>query len=497
MLNIYLFTSNLKLKSFEKFSGLGKNADKNIFLTTHYLFDNEREYLEKLFPNCIFRNFADYLTDSEMAECDEKAYEIEKSDYQKYLAIMKEIKNAKVLANLKKEFPEFKGYILSDDLGIDKNVWKQAGFKQLRGEYYYLEIVSFSRKIKRLFGKIKLFRDIYFKLKGGVDSQKAQEVYVSEYNGKKIIFVGKMHRIGYRLNLDFKKSEEELEKFNNGVFYPKEECQYITTWHEHYRCNVPDDKRYDVRWIQDGYLPPNYSEYGYNFIPSNVQYYAWDVLGEQLFHNKKLPVSLIPYRKKLYMPNPKFPNEVKNVLIVASGSGDWTALKNRSDDDMLVDGFVKIAKKYPNINFVYRCHPTWVHPNNLGVNAINRVAEFFASQNLPNLVLSASMPSTNLENFQLSFSRSSLDEDLKNADLVFGEHSISMIDAAFKELPFASVNLTKRRNFYCGITDMGFMYCNSLEDVSNVIGSIAKPELQSEYPKWVKKYNEMTDEVEG
>ena len=49
MINIYLFTQNLKLKSFEKFASLLNKADKNIFLTTQYLFDNEREYIEKLF----------------------------------------------------------------------------------------------------------------------------------------------------------------------------------------------------------------------------------------------------------------------------------------------------------------------------------------------------------------------------------------------------------------------------------------------------------------
>lgn len=493
MLNVWLFSQNLKLKSFEKFSCLSKKADKNIFLTTQYLFDNEREYLEKMFPNCQFRDFADYLTDKEMADCDEDAYKTEKSDYQKYLAIMKMLKNLKVLTNLKDDFCEFNGYILSNSLGIDEKVWISNGFKRLKGEYFYPEFVSIPRKIKHLLGKIELFRNLYFKFNGKNDTRNPQEIYVSEYDSKKIIFVGKMHRIDYRLSIEFKKSEEELQKFNDGVFYPKEECQYITTWHEHYKCFVPDDEKYDVRWMQDGYLPPNYSEYGYNFIPQNVQYYAWDILGEKLFHNKNLPVSLIPYRKKIYMPIPKFPAEVRNILVVASGSGDWTALKNRSDDDMLVDAFVKIAKKYPNIKFVYRCHPTWVHPNNLGVNAINRVAEFFASQNLPNLVLSTSMPSTNLDNFQLSFSRSSLDEDLKNADFVFGEHSISMIDAAFKEIPFASVNLTNRRNFYCGITDMGFLYCNCLDDISNVIENITNPNFQSEYPKWVKKYNEMTD----
>ena len=76
-----------------------------------------------------------------------------------------------------------------------------------------------------------------------------------------------MHRIDYRLNLDFKKSNEEAEKYNKGIFYPKDECEYWTTWHEHFICRIPDDEKYAVRWIQDGHLPSNYSDYDFNFCP--------------------------------------------------------------------------------------------------------------------------------------------------------------------------------------------------------------------------------------
>ena len=212
-----------------------------------------------------------------------------------------------------------------------------------------------------------------------------------------------------------------------------------------------------------------------------------------MFKNMNLPVSIIPNRKKLYLPAPKFPEKVKNVLVVASGSGDWTALKNRSDDDMLVYAFSQIAKKYPNINFIYRCHPTWIHPSNVGVNAINRVNEYYNWLNLPNLKISANIPNNSVSNFQLTFQRSSLEEDLKNADIVFGEHSISMIDAAFKKIPFASVNLSKRRNFYSDITDMGFWHCKSIEDIENVIDNISSLEEQEKILNAVKNYNQMTD----
>ena len=84
----------------------------------------------------------------------------------------------------------------------------------------------------------------------------------------------------------------------------------------------------------------------------------------------------------------------------------------------------------------------------MGVNAINRVHNYFEWLRLKNLTLSNNMPIQMMErNFGFPF-RSTLDEDLTTADFVFGEHSISMIDAAFKKgIPFSSVNLTKRRNF--------------------------------------------------
>ena len=155
-----------------------------------------------------------------------------------------------------------------------------------------------------------------------------------------------MHRIRYRLNIPFKNSEQECEKLNAGQFETKETCVYMTTWHEHGKCNIPDNPEYAVRWTQDGYLPPNYTHYDYSFKPDNVIYYCWDVLGTYMFRNKILPYEMIPFRKKLYLPEPVFSEEVKNILIVASGSGDWNVLKNRSDDDIMVDAFVEMARRF-------------------------------------------------------------------------------------------------------------------------------------------------------
>lgn len=492
-MSVFVFSQNLKLDSLKVYSSLGES--QNEVITTHFLFENERELLNSIFTNCTFHTFADYLTDSEMAEIDEKSYKSSTIAYEKYLSNIKEKKNRLVAEKALKDSKSSKLYIFSDDLGIDIDVWANAGFKYVKCEYYYHEKKSWKTILKNYIKAIPGLKKIKDILKPYKMMHDPSEVLVANYNGRKYVFLGKINRIGYRLNLDFKPSEVECAKINKNQFESKDTCTYFTTWHEHGKCNVPDNPKYEVRWAQDGYLPPNYSHKDYFFKPDNVKYYCWDVLGMNLFKNQGLPYEMIPFRKKLYIPTPVFSKKVMNILIVASGSGDWTALKNRSDDDIMVDAFVQMARRFPEIHFTYRCHPTWVHPQNVGVNAINRVHNYFRWLNLPNLTLSSNTPPLDDGNgFQYSFSRSSLDEDLKSADLVFGEHSVSMIDAAFKGIPFASVNITNRRNFFIGINNLGFPTCRSHEDIAKIIENATEKEYQEGYLKAVENYNRMTDE---
>lgn len=495
MNNIFVFTQNLKLDSLKGYVTLTAEQDLNIFVTTHFLFENERAYISSIYNNPIFLDFADFLADEEMAKCDTDAYSSDSVAYETYLKNIKRLKNRLVIKKLLQKYPGCRRYILSDDLGIDIAEWKKNGFKQIRGNYYYYEDKGMVKSVRHRLAQNTFLRKVYHGLKGiNNNFYSPIEVSVGYYQGKKYVFIGKMSRIDYRLDISFEPSEEECRKLNAGEYEPKENCTYMTTWHEHAKCNVPDDERYCVRWAQDGYLPPNYTHYDYSFKPDNVVYYCWDQLGTLLFKNKNLPYELIPFRKRLYLPEPIFPQRITNVLIVASGSGDWTALKNRSDDDIMVDAFAQIAKRFPDIHFTYRCHPTWILPENVGVNSINRVSDYFASLGLNNITLSSNIPMAKEgKKFHFSFSRSSLDEDLKNTDFVFGEHSISMIDAAFKGIAFCSVNITKRRNFFCGINDLGFPICKTVDEIVHMIKKITEYDFQRDYLVAVKNYNEMTD----
>jgi hypothetical protein len=498
LIKVILFSINLKLESILNLQMHFLHDDKVVFLTPHLVFDNEENYLIELFGrDCEFIKFADFTEDEEMARIDVEAYERNVDNISSYLEDMKVEKNRVILKRLIEKYGNVDGYLFSDnnDIGIFDDVWLAAGFKRIKAEYYNHSNRK-SNVIRKRLSKNKALKNFYrFIRKQKEYKYHEDEIFVAEDNGKKYIFIGKMYRISYRLNLEFVNSKEEFEKLNSGQFYNKEQAQYLTTIHEHGKCQLPDKEEIDVRWIQDGYLPPNYSEQDYAFIPHNVKYYVWDSLGAQLFLNKGLPVEMIPFRKKLYMPEPLIPNTISSILVVASGSGDWTALKNRSDDDIMVKAFAEIARRFPNIEVVYRVHPSWVHPQNLGVNSINRVSKYFEYINLPNLKLSSNVPNAASDKaFKFSFPRSSLEEDLEKADIVFGEHSVSMIDAAFKKKPFASVNLTKRRNFFVGMTNLGFPHCSTIRDICDYIENVPTEDFAVNYKKAVKKYNNMTDE---
>ena len=69
-----------------------------------------------------------------------------------------------------------------------------------------------------------------------------------------------------------------------------------------------------------------------------------------------------------------------------------------------------------------------------------------------------------------------------------------MIDAAMQGIPFASVNLTNRRNLFCGITECGFPHCSSVEEIEKVIDEYGTEDFIKDFSYAVKIYNKMTDE---
>ena len=494
--NILVITQNLKLESLASI----KNElvpGSALIVSTQFVFENEREIIDNaLGVRCEYVDFADLISDAERQKCDEDAFDPVPDNVGTYYAIIKKKKNEVIVRNLLGKFPCKNLLLVCDDLGIDKTPWLSAGFRMMKCEHYYdhsqNKTASRGRIASLIGGQIERIKRYY-----------EADIWVSHKDNQKYLFFGSTNRIGYRIDLQWKKASKwENIKFIIQFysilllgFMLKNKTIRLTTFHEDNHWNLPDHPNFNVKKIQDGYLPPNYtSKYLYYFGP-RVEFYTWDVMSQHTFQYHNLNSMVMPIRKKLFLPDAHYPQKLTKVLCAASGTGDWTAIKNRSDDDRLVWTLGKVAAMFPDVEFIYRCHPVWIHPEHSGVNAINRCAEYIDWLNLPNYKLSSHIPMANQKGeFVLSFKRSSFEEDLKGVDIVFGEHSVAMIDAGFKGILFASCNMTGHRDFFEDITKLGFPHCESINDIVNLLKSITTPKFKVSYEQAIKNYNEMTEQ---
>lgn len=501
--NIIVITQNLKLESLYNLKDYIVHSGETLIISTQLIFENEAELIDNILGcKCKYLNFSDFMTDAEREECDIEAYNpTEQLDYLwGYYDNIRKLKNKKIVQKVNAKYPATHKIITCDDLGLYKEEWIENGFEFIECDYYYKnEIPKIGKEPKwktfLLLPKRKIYNPIRNRLKEiNVFLHSALSV---AYDGQqKYHFWGSLNRISYRLSLQFKPASiwEHLRTLIDCWINTEPKTINLSTLHE-WKGFLPDRKDLNIKLIQDGYLPSNYTSKYLKFYGQSIEFYCWDRVGQQTFIYHQLPNRIMPFRRKLYLPKPSFPTSIKNVLCVASGAGDWTAIKNRSDEDNMILVFGKVAALFPDINFIYRCHPVWIHPLNQGVNSINRAAEYIAYLNLPNFTLSSNIPCANDNGkFVLSFKRSSFDEDLKDVDIVFGEHSISMIDAALKGILFASVNVTRHRNFFESITKLGFPHCESEQEIVSLIQNIHSQSFKDGYLDSIANYNKMTDE---
>lgn len=496
MKNVIVLTQNFNISFLSTISQSLNTKYETLIISPNAFFDTEKKAFNNEFENVSFYIFANFLSDEEMAFIDSSAYSKKLKSLIPYIVGIRENKNEFLILKIKELIgsSSFNGILLSNnnDLGIIDKIWIKNGFRKIKGDFFYDNSKkSWKQKLLALFPFLTAY-GVLKRMLLHIPLISENEFHIYEEADKKYIILGKLSRIDYRLIVKFEKNEAEYKKYISNKFYKKNEAVYLVPWHEYPKCKIPDSIKYDVRYVQDGYLPSNYSDFTYHLKPKNVTYCVWDKLGSLLFKNQKLPYSMLPFRKKLYLPKPNYPKNVKKILVATSASGDWTAQKNRSDDDFLVQAFIDVAKALPDVEIIYRCHPNWITSDMLGVNSINRVVNEFESINLPNLRVSSNIPVNGTSTH--TFSRSSLEQDLENVDVVFGEHSVSMVDAGFKNIIFCPVNITKRRCFAQSLVDLGFPLCTSSSEIINFIKKVATADFIKMYNSAIENYNAMTDE---
>ena len=69
------------------------------------------------------------------------------------------------------------------------------------------------------------------------------------------------------------------------------------------------------------------------------------------------------------MPEPTYPKTLKK-LYAQRVDRLITAIKNRSDENKLLVAIGQVAARFPQVEFIYRCHSVMAQPLHEGVNAI-------------------------------------------------------------------------------------------------------------------------------
>ena len=219
-----------------------------------------------------------------------------------------------------------------------------------------------------------------------------------------------------------------------------------------------------------------------------------DNLSRGIFERHNLQYEVWPYFKSTRLPVIKEKTfKVKNVVMLTSGAGDWTALKNRSDEDLAFIALVDVARRLPQVKITYRPHPAWISPKHQGVNSIKRLISYAEELGLENFVVSNGALKEGarcLQNQQYHIGPTTITDEINGADIVFGDHSQAMLTAAKKGKIIASVSSARRCVFFSDYTNLGFPILRSGDEIINFVKSLeTSTKTVENYNRAVNLYN--------
>ena len=514
-INLIIFTITTSSLEIQKTIKLIDNKYPIYLLSPHIAFENEINTIKKDSNfELHFISFYEFISQKEMEYCDSEADKIILSKYgsrlgklTEYYNQIKKLKNQIILKNIHSKFKVIDKYILADDLGIDSSVWIENEYINKITNIKMVNKNNLFLKVKKLLSSsiecniLKSDNESYYLL--GKPSRTLQYLKIENneliqlpyiknilfnLSYKLVILKSKYIPIGFLLNQivkflkhkDIKKVIVPIheDKSYYSVLAKKIGCKYIN--------------------IQDGYLPSYYTSAYLKYREYVDEYYIWDKLSSGIFDRHNLKSEKWNQYKSNFLPNITIPTDfkIKKIVFLSSGAGDWTALKNRSDEDLILLALINVAKKFTKIEFIFRPHPLWLHPSHQGVNSIQRVIDFVDSLNLSNFKISSGALKEGLaftKHQNLSTASSTIDEDINGADIVLGDHSQSMIVAAKRGKLIASISLTKRKEFFSNYTDLGFPMLKSENDLIELINifsdNLKKEEFLIQYNNAISLYN--------
>ncbi|GAB4278737.1 MAG: hypothetical protein Kow0029_22250 [Candidatus Rifleibacteriota bacterium] len=467
-----------------------KRMRRVLILSSHYLFEFERNYLaERVNASIVYKIFNDFISDTEMEECDRKAtgYLKNKSGNfvkDRYLEFFVTYslyyKNRVVWQKIKDTF-RVKKICYSAGLGISEELWSEIG----------------SDCIFQVKGRINLKRSRFSWLKSMFSPRKMlekNEVNIIERKDSVYFLFCPIKRLSLKPDIKIKTLsflpinhirpcklswEHCIENFIKANSVEGKKSFFCSTIHGYERV-FSRVKMQQIVFI-DGHHPSNYPRSYLDYYPGGI-FAGKDLISLKWFAiNGRETNFSYDFLEAPYFSEKVTSKNVKKVYLFLNHAGDWTSLINRSDTDILVHAFAGTALKNPELQFIIRPHPTMDHPLHEGTNSSKRLRKFIETLALGNL----------------SVSGKSFEEDMADADLVVSEYSKTLIDAFACGKLALICNLTGRRSFMSDYERFGFPCSNSVSSLENAIRNAAKhPDSLAKvimnasiaYNSWLRKH---------
>lgn len=438
-----------------------------VFLTTHYPFPHEREVLQKISRDVRILTFADILTEEDMCKCDNFATDtLQKKSEGKidfgsqffYLSLKE--KNRLVCNKICLLYQFSKIYYLPG-LGVDGNYWNGLGIPLVKKPD---DSKSFTAKgMKFLTNTVSRINKIFQK----------HDFSLIQSNGKNFFFISSMRRLRVVLGTRIQQKKKSQLFINKNQHEQKANTFFCTTIHEYH--NARSLLSGELLVFQDGFIPSNYPR-SYIDMFIDASFVVRTMFDDAWFnkYGKKTQKPPEFIEKEFFLPISC--TQKKNVLVALNHAGDWTALINRSDTDILIAAIRDIAEKFPEFHFRLRVHPSMIHPAHEGINSINRISHFIKIAKLDNLSLSGF----------------SLEEDLEWADICMSEYSQVLLDSYRLGKIGISINLTMRRSFMQDFINLGFFQAQCTDDIVHFLKRINNNpgEIVSQQNEAIIRYNQ-------
>ena len=434
---------------------------KTLILTTHYLLENERAQLS----GAVIRSFADFPDDDEMERADERAVPRNAGALTSHQYLHEYVprhlfeKNRRIHTELRKRFTWKANRVYATpfergNLGISYHFWQSIGAKLVVPDQRFGRKAWAARhlpgtRVERWLQQRQRQREIdqireLLLLRDG-------DICWLFFSAKRLHF-----REGVELThlpLPAKYFEQPVDHgwLRKQVGEPVE-FRAAVPLHQ-YMNHIAAIRRleFPTYLFMDAFRPSNYPLPYYAGVFRKVTVVVRDAFDYALFQRAGFPV-VRPFHflKKNWFALPADRDDpVRTVIFSLNHAGDWTALINRADTDVLVDLAAELAASFPNLNFIVRPHPTMARYWNEGTDSLQRFRKFAVWKQLPNF----------------SISDVSLEEDWERGDLFITEYSLSVIDAMKRGKLGLFVNLTGRRSFVVNYQQFGFAHVASRKAV--------------------------------